>query len=858
MTTNTSEETEETTNTTDDDLTPESLRKTISIPIAAVSVGLMVALTLSTTINGFSYLNQTLDQLSVSEGSSNLASVASINPSNPTENSEPQETNRVIVKFKEGKKIPPGLKIAAEKANLEKAQGLTHLLTINGIDAQVYEVSEDDTASEVVDRILASKKHLVEYAEIDMMFSSNATYTPNDSRYPDSTHWFISKTEANTAWDTTKGEGVTVAILDSGVNCEHPDLTGNCVSGWNTYNNSSNTNDLHGHGTAVTGAAASVGDNAQGGVGVAYNSRIMPVKVSDDSGNTTCSALASGITYAADNNAKVASNSYKIIGCTSVNVAADYMASKGGLYVRAIGNDSYEVNESNPANVIHVSATDQNDSKTSWSNYGAPVDVAAPGINVYCTTVNGGYGYCWGTSLSVPIVSGVLALMYSANPELTPEEAKSILFTTADDLGEPGWDMYYGHGRVNAANAVAAALASGGGGSTPDTTPPTTPTNLTIAGVTDTSVNLTWSQSTDNVLVSTYNLYRDGQKINSTAGLEFTDTSVSPSTTYNYSLSAVDSSGNESTQSTAVTVSTLAPEPVLDTTPPTTPANLTAVGDATDNSVTLNWSQSTDNVLVSSYNVYRDGQKISSTPDTIYTDPNLSLSTSYTYTVSAVDSSGNESAQSTSASATITPDPTPDTTPPTTPTNLTTGGITDNSVSISWAQSTDNVLVSAYNVYRNNQKVATISNTTYTDPSLAPSTTYTYKVSAVDSSNNESAQSASVSATTQDVPLAITSYSVPTKTNTSATIAVVLNNPATVTVNYGTSANSLNLSAQSATLNTTHSLDLTNLNSKTIYYYQVVATDQTGKVVTSPTSNFKTPKGGGGGGTKGGGKGKNR
>jgi subtilisin family serine protease len=384
-------------------------------------------------------------------------------------------------------------------------------------------------------------------------------YTPNDPYMTYASAWHHTKIGSRTAWDTTKGDGITIAVLDSGVNCNHQDLKANCVPGWNTMSNSSDTSDINGHGTYVAGTIASVGDNALGGAGVAYQAKIMPIRLSDSSdGSTSCSAIANGLTYAADNGARVASNSYYIYGCYVVNSAAKYLESKGGLYIRAAGNfaqnEDSNVPEGNVPEITIVSATDQNDAMTSFSSWGAFVDVSAPGIGVYCTNRSGGYNSCWGTSFSVPITSGIYALMFSVNPALTPTQAKNILYSTTDDLGTPGWDMYYGHGRVNAAKAVAAAAAAVGAR---DTVPPSTPTNLRVTSVSSNSVSLAWNASTDdNSGVAGYTIYRDGTKLATIAGTSYTSTGLSPNTTYAYTVMAEDGAGNVSSTTAPLSVTT--------------------------------------------------------------------------------------------------------------------------------------------------------------------------------------------------------------------------------------------------------------------------------------------------------------
>jgi len=623
--------------------------------IAAVAIAIMFSLATNVTVRGvynlIAYYETAISTEQQLAAVSSMRAKTTPTPGDVLEFKAPVESDRIIVRYKADAKLPPGLTIAAERANLEKAQGLTKVLTINGIDAEVYQVSEDDTAGEVVDRLLASKRDLIEYAEVDMLVPP--AYTPNDPLLTQTSAWHHAKIASYGAWDTAKGDGVTIAILDSGTNCDHADLKPNCVSGWNVSSNSADTSDVNGHGTMTAGNAASRGDNSLGGSGVAYNAKIMPIRISDAAdGWASCSAIASGITYAADHGARVASNSYYITGCTVINDAARYILSKGGVYVRAAGNDTTQLTETNDPNFLIVSATDSGDKSTTWTNYGTPVDLSAPGLGVYCTSSSGGYGSCWGTSFSVPTVSGVLALMFSANSELTATQAMNILLSSSDDLGEPGWDQYYGHGRVNAGKAVAAALAATG---TRDTVAPSVPGSLHTTDVKTTSATLAWNASTD------------------------------------------------------------------------------------------------DNSGVAGYTIYRDGAKLTTVAGTSYTNSNLNANTTYTYTVRAEDAQG-----------------------------------------------------------------------------------------------NSSADSAPLAVTTPDVTFGISSYSVPTKTTTGATVSATLTKAGTVTIKYGTTNTNLNLTTTSATTTTSHSVSLTNLTANTTYYYQVVATDGT-NTVTGAVSSFKTTKTAGGG-----------
>jgi len=538
----------------------EFFMKPVSWSVALLALVLITSLSLSGIVANViqlkteyvSTLNNLENQLATVVASQRGQEMRNSSATEKLNNFEAVESNQIIVKYKEEAELPQGLQIAAERANLERAQGLNHLLTIQGINAHVYRISEDDTAQEVVNRILAETGDLIEYAEVDMLVP--LAYTPNDPSLSNS--WHLNKINAPLAWDSSQGEGVVIAIADTGVNCNHVDLADNCVSGWNTVSNNDNTSDIHGHGTAVAGAAAQMGDNAVGSAGVAYKAKIMPMRVTDSpDGWATYSAIASAFTWAADRGAKVASASFSGV-CSSASIlsASQYLRSKGGIAVGAAGNDGTDPGFANSEFITCVSSTNSNDTRTSWSNYGAFIDAATPGASIYTTLIGGGYGSVSGTSISAPMAAGIYALIFATNPALTPLQADSILFSSADDLGEAGWDKYYGHGRINAGGAVSLAQATIG---TQDTVPPTVPTNLRYSDLKSNSVVLEWNPSTDdNSGVAGYSVFRNGTKITTVAGTKFTNTNLTPNTSYTYTVQADDVAGNTSTQSSPLTITT--------------------------------------------------------------------------------------------------------------------------------------------------------------------------------------------------------------------------------------------------------------------------------------------------------------
>ncbi|MBI3475600.1 MAG: hypothetical protein HY010_07690 [Acidobacteria bacterium] len=215
----------------------------------------------------------------------------------------------------------------------------------------------------------------------------------------------------------------------------------------------------------------------------------------------------------------------------------------------------------------------------------------------------------------------------------------------------------------NSGGAWAMQLVAFKGLAAGDTTPPTVPTGLNTTVLSPTQINLSWNASSDPDNPSSqlsYSIYRNGTRVSTTAAgvISWTDSGLSPSTTYTYTVSAADPAGNVSAQSAPVQATT---PPASDTTPPTVPANLALTG-TTASTVSLAWNASTDNVGVAGYKIFRSGTQVGSTGAVSYTDTGLAASTTYSYTVSAFDATGNNSAQSAPVSATTA---TPDTQAPT-------------------------------------------------------------------------------------------------------------------------------------------------------------------------------------------------
>ena len=296
----------------------------------------------------------------------------------------------------------------------------------------------------------------VEFAELDHLIPAEQIL-PNDPFYDNLNSWSLPKIAAPAAWSMTTGSSnIVIAVLDSGVDANHPDLASQIVPGWNIYDNNADTSDVQGHGTGVAGVAAAASNNALGVTSVAWGCRIMPIRITDTTGMAPESAIASGLTWAADHGARIANVSFYVTGSRTISSAARNFQNRGGLVVAAAGNYGISETVSNDQYVVTVGATDQSDTLYSWSNRGNNLDLVAPG-SVYTTARFGMYGVGGGTSYASPTVAGVAALVLSMNPALTPTQVENLLKLNADDLGVAGWDPFYGEGRINAARAVAAS-----------------------------------------------------------------------------------------------------------------------------------------------------------------------------------------------------------------------------------------------------------------------------------------------------------------------------------------------------------------------------------------------------------------
>ncbi len=306
----------------------------------------------------------------------------------------------------------------------------------------------------------------VEYAEPNYIVHAFTT-TPNDPNY--SWQWGLPQIKADQGWDIEKGTNeVVIAVIDTGVDLIHPDLQDKLVplaDRWNFVEGNAVPNDGFGHGTHVAGIAAALTDNSLGVAGLAWNCRIMPVRVLNNSGTGTVADVNSGIRWAADHGAQVLNLS---LGgpdlASSENEAVQYAHGKGCVIIAAAGNDG-NTTLAYPAsfdNVISVAAVDRLDARATYSNHNAYVDVAAPGganngtaaDNIYSTYTGEGYAYDAGTSMATPFVAGLAGLILSHFSSYTNTQVENRIISTVNDLGDAGRDDYFGYGRINAYQAL--------------------------------------------------------------------------------------------------------------------------------------------------------------------------------------------------------------------------------------------------------------------------------------------------------------------------------------------------------------------------------------------------------------------
>jgi subtilisin family serine protease len=495
--------------------------------------------------------------------------------------------------------------------------------------------------------------------------------------------------DAPEAWGLTRGDAsVVVGIIDSGMDYNHHDLSGNVwtnpgeiagngidddgngyrddVHGWDFYNNDANPMDDNGHGTHVAGTIGASGNNGVGVTGVNWNVKMMALKFLGADGGGTLSGAVSALNYASAMasqygvNIKLTNNSWGGGGYSSSLFDAIQRSGQAGqLFIAAAGNggadgigDDNDAAASYPSsynldNVISVAATDHSDVLGSFSNYGkTSVDLAAPGVSILSTTPGGNYGYMNGTSMATPHVSGVAALAWSYVSNATASNVRDAIWGGVDTKASLSGKVATA-GRLNAFNTLQRLGATYAA--------PAAPSGLTAASASASQIDLNWSDTSSNE--DGFRVYRstDGVNFSQVATLaanttRFSDTGLAAGTTYTYRVDAYNARG--AAASNTATATTVAQQ-----TSPTAPSGLSATA-VSSNQTRLAWTDNSGNET--GFNVERstDGQRWSQVATvganvTTYTSGGLKRNATYYFRVRAYNGIGNSAYSNVASTRTL-------------------------------------------------------------------------------------------------------------------------------------------------------------------------------------------------------------
>jgi thermitase len=361
--------------------------------------------------------------------------------------------NEVVVKFKNQPTASQLQQIQAEiHSNKMQKLGSTYVFQAEKMEAKQL--------------MSYFKKWDVAYMEPHYLYLTNENTpsptinAPNDLLYS-KYQWNLPIIETEVGWGVGKGsENVIVAVVDTGADLNHPDLKGRLQTGHNVINPDSSPMDDVGHGTHVAGIISALVNNGEGVAGMTWYNPVMPVKVLDENGAGNTYNVAQGIIWAADHGAKVINMSLgNYADANFLHDAIKYAFNKDIVLIAASGNDNSE-EPGFPAaypEVLAVAASDNAKKKATFSNFGDYIGVTAPGVNIPSTYPHNQYAALSGTSMASPHVTALAALIRSTNPKLKNTEVMEIIRKTAEDLGTPGKDKYFGYGQIDVNRALQAA-----------------------------------------------------------------------------------------------------------------------------------------------------------------------------------------------------------------------------------------------------------------------------------------------------------------------------------------------------------------------------------------------------------------
>ncbi|MDO9556029.1 MAG: S8 family serine peptidase [Coriobacteriia bacterium] len=377
----------------------------------------------------------------------------------------PIDANGVIIMWEDGV-----IRSASVGRELDRL-GLHVRCTLRDGRATVVEADPEEIVA-----LVEELSHLPGVASVEPDHHVQIAWEPNDPYYTSGDQWAYSRIQGPSAWDVERGENsVVVAVIDTGADLTHPDLAGqlDVVNDRNFTVPSTATTytvaaDDHGHGTHVAGIVAAATNNGVGVAGTAPGVRILPLKVMDASGNGDSSAVVAAVDYATSVGVDVINLSLAITGGgqSAVLEAAIQDATAAGVVVVAASGNAGTSGVFYPAaypECIAVGATGRADARATYSNYGAALDVVAPGgegnqvdsiLSTYWSSGTSTYAYAQGTSMATPFVSGAVALLRSYAPAATGADIRSAIELSAKDLDSAGFDVYTGHGLLQLRNAL--------------------------------------------------------------------------------------------------------------------------------------------------------------------------------------------------------------------------------------------------------------------------------------------------------------------------------------------------------------------------------------------------------------------
>jgi len=421
------------------------------------------------------FLKQTFKKsIMAALGLSMLGSLTACNRfANPALSSSPNGSVRRVQSTSKASAYVPGQVVVQFRANPHPAmvqqfaqQNNLQLLRVSPMGSALFQQMGASSNTAMLAQSLR-QNNMVEYTHQNTWFRRQ--FTVNDPRSSEQAG--LAVIGMGKAWDITMGDpSVVIAVIDSGADLQHPDLAPNMVPGYNVLSQGQTPpQDDNGHGTHASGIAVAVADNQLGVAGACPRCKLMPIKALDSEGAGTGFDVAMAVIWAVDNGASVINMS--LGGETSdptLERAVKYALSRNVSVVVAAGNEATDTRMYPAAlpGVISVGSVDSSRNRSSFSNFGDWISVTAPGSNilstmpmqsVFMTSSEGYYNeydFMDGTSMAAPMVAGVVGLIRSRYPRLSPLQIKARLEGTAIDLGTPGFDTEFGNGMVDAVRAV--------------------------------------------------------------------------------------------------------------------------------------------------------------------------------------------------------------------------------------------------------------------------------------------------------------------------------------------------------------------------------------------------------------------